>query len=94
MLVIRFNDAAVIADLMLGRMVGILQKRPTTPPERRARGHESNDGFCRHLMSTIFNKQVNISPPSITIMVCPGEGRKIPDEELIKYLSASLSENS
>lgn len=88
LLVINFNDAAVIADLMLG---GDGRNPSETLDDLRLSAVQEamNQmiGSAATSMSTIFNKRVNISPPSITIMDLPrGEGEeKIPDaEELIK----------
>ncbi|KGP92866.1 flagellar motor switch protein FliN [Pontibacillus chungwhensis BH030062] len=86
LLVIQQSDAAIIADLMLGG-------DGTSPSEEMNEIHLSavqeamNQmmGSAATSMSTVFNKKVDISPPSIDLLhVREGEGtEQIPDEDLV-----------
>ncbi|QST01593.1 flagellar motor switch phosphatase FliY [Pontibacillus sp. ALD_SL1] len=86
LLVIQQSDAAIIADLMLGG-------DGTSPSEEMNEIHLSavqeamNQmmGSAATSMSTVFNKRVDISPPSIDLLhVKEGEGtEQIPDEDLV-----------
>lgn len=86
LLVIQQSDAAIIADLMLGG-------DGTSPTDEMNEIHLSavqeamNQmmGSAATSMSTVFNKRVDISPPSIDLLhVKEGEGtEQIPDEDLV-----------
>lgn len=93
LLVIKQEDAAIIADLMLGG-------DGNHPPEILNEIHLSaiqeamNQmmGSAATSMSTIFNKRVSISPPSIAFMNLPrGLGQEtIPDSEELVRVSFRL----
>ncbi|HEY4552917.1 MAG TPA: flagellar motor switch phosphatase FliY [Bacillaceae bacterium] len=92
-LVIKQSDAAIIADLMLGG-------DGTSPAEMMDDIHLSavqeamNQmmGSAATSMSSVFNKRVDISPPSIDLLdVSVGEGTdKIPDLDLLVRISFRL----
>ncbi|QOV10826.1 flagellar motor switch phosphatase FliY [Viridibacillus arvi] len=93
LLVIKQSDAAIIADLMLGG-------DGASPAEELGEIHLSavqeamNQmmGSAATSMSTIFNKKVDISPPSIDLMnISKNEGRdNIPEEDLLVKVSFRL----
>ncbi len=93
LLVIQQKDAAIIADLMLGG-------DGTTPDEELNDIHLSavqeamNQmmGSAATSMSTVFNKRVDISPPSIDLLnVKEGEGTEtIPDNQILVKVSFQL----
>ena len=93
LLVIKQADAAIIADLMLG---GDGQ----TPSEDLGEIHLSavqeamnqKMGSAATSMSTIFNKKVDISPPTIDLMnISQNEGTEnIPSDELLVKVSFRL----
>jgi flagellar motor switch protein FliN/FliY len=77
LLVIKTNDAKVIADLMLGGTGQVPQEAELTEIHISAVQEAMNQmmGSSATSMSTIFNRFVNISPPGIDIMDLPqGEG--------------------
>ena len=93
LLVIQQKDAAIIADLMLGG-------DGTSPDEELNDIHLSavqeamNQmmGSAATSMSTVFNKKVDISPPSIDLLnVQEGEGTEnIPDNSILVKVSFQL----
>ncbi|MEG0380864.1 MAG: flagellar motor switch phosphatase FliY, partial [Kurthia sp.] len=93
LLVIKQSDAAIIADLMLGG-------DGLTPAEELGEIHLSavqeamNQmmGSAATSMSTIFNKKVDISPPSIDLMnFSSNQGTEnIPDDDLLVKVSFRL----
>ncbi|MGG0657944.1 flagellar motor switch phosphatase FliY [Rummeliibacillus pycnus] len=93
LLVIKQSDAAIIADLMLGG-------DGVTPTEDLGEIHLSavqeamNQmmGSAATSMSTIFNKKVDISPPTIDLMnISLNQGAEnIPSEELLVKVSFRL----
>ncbi len=93
LLVIKQSDAAIIADLMLGG-----DGRDPSPDlseiQLSAVQEAMNQmmGSAATSMSTVFNKKVDISPPSIDLMnLLEGEGvEAIPDEELLIKISFRL----
>lgn len=97
LLVIKQNDAAIIADLMLGG-------DGTSPAEDFNDIHLSavqeamNQmmGSAATSMSTVFNKRVDISPPSIDVLdVKEGEGtEQIPEEDVLVKVSFQLKVGS
>lgn len=93
LLVIKQSDAAIIADLMLGGdgtnpsdMLGEIQLSAVQEAMNQMMGSSATS------MSTIFNKRVDISPPSIDLMdLKRGEGRgNIPDEDKLVKVSFNL----
>lgn len=92
--VMKTSDAAIIADLMLGG-------DGTNPDEELNEMHTSavqeamNQmmGSASTSMSTIFNKRVDISPPSIDLMdVKNGRGTShVPDEDILIQISFRLT---
>lgn len=93
LLVIRVDDAAVIADLMMGG-----DGRPTTIDLSEMHVSAVQEamnqmmGSAATSMSTIFNKLVNISPPGIDIMdLSQPEGKNtIPDVDFLVKISFRL----
>ncbi|MBO8155228.1 MAG: flagellar motor switch phosphatase FliY [Bacillaceae bacterium] len=93
LLVIKQQDAAIIADLMLGG-------DGTSPEEELNDIHLSavqeamNQmmGSAATSMSTVFNKKVDISPPTINLLdLNTGEGvETIPNEEVLVKVSFQL----
>ncbi|PLR97728.1 flagellar motor switch phosphatase FliY [Bacillus sp. T33-2] len=93
MLVIQQNDAAIIADLMLGGD-GLNPKDLMDEIQLSAVQEAMNQmmGSAATSMSTVFSKRVDISPPSIDLLnVNEGEGTdSIPDEDILVKISFSL----
>ncbi len=97
LLVIKQSDAAIIADLMLGG-------DGTTPNMDLGEIHLSavqeamNQmmGSAATSMSTVFNKKVDISPPTIDLMdVQSDQGREhIPEDDLLVKVSFTLKVGS
>lgn len=94
LLVIHQSDAAVIADLMLGGTgespdpsLGELQLSAVQEAMNQMMGSAATS------MSTIFNKRVDISPPSISLInLMEGEGEDtIPEQELLIKISFRLT---
>lgn len=94
LLVIHQNDAAIIADLMLGGSgldaapdLGELQLSAVQEAMNQMMGSAATS------MSTIFNKKVDISPPSISLLnLHEGEGEEsIPEQELLIKISFRLT---
>lgn len=87
LLVIKQSDAAIIADLMLGGD-GIDPKPELSEIQLSAVQEAMNQmmGSAATSMSTLFNKKVDISPPSIDLLNLPNdEGTgAIPNDLLIK----------
>ncbi len=93
LLIIKQSDAAIIVDLMLGG-------DGSNPPEvmdeiQLSAVQEAMNqmmGSAATSMSTVFNKRVDISPPSIDIIDIPhGQGtEKIPNDELLVKVSFRL----
>ncbi|MER2237328.1 MAG: flagellar motor switch phosphatase FliY, partial [Psychrobacillus sp.] len=85
LLVIKQSDAAIIADLMLGGD-GIDPSPQMSEIQLSAVQEAMNQmmGSAATSMSTIFNKKVDISPPSIDLMnIAQNEGtEQIPDSDL------------
>ncbi|WP_413381588.1 flagellar motor switch phosphatase FliY [Alkalihalobacillus sp. 1P02AB] len=93
LLVIHTNDAAIIADLMLGGE-GKPSTSDLTEMHLSAVQESMNQmmGSASTSMSTIFNKKVDISPPSIDLMdVKKGVGvEQLPDEQTLVKISFRL----
>ncbi|WP_332648405.1 flagellar motor switch phosphatase FliY [Lysinibacillus sp. 54212] len=93
LLVIKQSDAAIIADLMLGGD-GLNPKPELGEIQLSAVQEAMNQmmGSAATSMSTVFNKKVDISPPSIDLMnISKNEGRdNIPDEDLLVRISFRL----
>ncbi|PLT34204.1 flagellar motor switch phosphatase FliY [Bacillus sp. V5-8f] len=93
LLVIQQSDAAIIADLMLGgdgvnpaELLGEIQLSAVQEAMNQMMGSAATS------MSTIFNKKVDISPPSIDLLnVEEGQGEDtIPQEDLLAKISFRL----
>jgi flagellar motor switch protein FliN len=93
LLVIQHSDAAIIADLMLGgdgtnpgQMLGEIQLSAVQEAMNQMMGSAATS------MSTIFNKRVDISPPTIDILdLNNGEGKdQLPNEEMMVKISFRL----
>jgi flagellar motor switch protein FliN len=93
MLVIERNDAAIIADLMLGGD-GHNPKDLLDEIQLSAVQEAMNQmmGSAATSMSTVFNKRVDISPPNINLLnVAEGEGTEtIPEDDILVKVSFSL----
>ncbi|WP_313891515.1 flagellar motor switch phosphatase FliY [Psychrobacillus sp.] len=93
LLVIKQSDAAIIADLMLGGD-GLDPKPELSEIQLSAVQEAMNQmmGSAATSMSTVFNKKVDISPPSIDLMNLPlQEGiDAIPNEDLLIKISFRL----
>ena len=93
LLVIKQSDAAIIADLMLGGD-GIDPKPELSEIQLSAVQEAMNQmmGSAATSMSTVFNKKVDISPPSIDLMnLLAGEGTDaIPNDEMLIKVSFRL----
>lgn len=94
LLVIHQDDAAIIADLMLGGSgvdvaggLGELQLSAVQEAMNQMMGSAAT------AMSTIFNKKIDISPPSISLLnLNEGEGNDtIPKQELLVKISFRLT---
>jgi flagellar motor switch protein FliN/FliY len=92
-LVIQANDAAIIADLMLGgdgrnpqELLGEIQLSAVQEAMNQMMGSAATS------MSTVFNKKVDISPPSIEVMnLSNGEGgESIKDQEIMVQVAFRL----
>lgn len=93
LLVIKQSDAAIIANLMLGgdgtepsEVLGEIELSAVQEAMNQMMGSAATS------MSTIFNKRVDISPPSIDLLdIKEGEGtERIPDEDLLVKVSFRL----
>ncbi|MDQ0161745.1 flagellar motor switch phosphatase FliY [Aeribacillus alveayuensis] len=92
-LVIKQNDAAIIADLMTGgdgtnpSDLGEIQLSAVQEAMNQMMGSAATS------MSTVFNKKVDISPPKIELLdMKQGEGTEsIPDEDLFIKVSFHLT---
>lgn len=93
LLVIKQSDAAIIADLMLGGD-GLDPKPELSEIQLSAVQEAMNQmmGSAATSMSTVFNKKVDISPPTIDLMnLMEGEGTDaIPENELLIKISFRL----
>lgn len=93
LLVIKQSDAAIIADLMLGGD-GIDPKPELSEIQLSAVQEAMNQmmGSAATSMSTVFNKKVDISPPTIDLMnLMQDEGTNaIPEDELLIKISFRL----
>lgn len=93
LLVIKQSDAAIIADLMLGGD-GIDPSPQMSEIQLSAVQEAMNQmmGSAATSMSTVFNKKVDISPPSIDILnLIEGEGEEaIPNDDLLIKISFRL----
>lgn len=93
LLVIKQSDAAIIADLMLGGD-GLNPSEELGEIHLSAVQEAMNQmmGSAATSMSTIFNKKVDISPPSIDLMnIRENEGSdNIPEEDLLVRVSFRL----
>ncbi len=93
LLVIKQSDAAIIADLMLGGD-GIDPKPELSEIQMSAVQEAMNQmmGSAATSMSTVFNKKVDISPPSIDLMnLLADEGADaIPSDEMLIKVSFRL----
>lgn len=93
LLVIKQEDAAIIADLMLGgdglnpaELMGEIQLSAVQEAMNQMMGSSATS------MSTIFSKRVDISPPTIDMLnLQQGEGtEKIPNEDMLVKVSFRL----
>jgi flagellar motor switch protein FliN len=93
LLVIKQDDAAVIADLMLGGD-GLNPSGDLGEIQISAVQEAMNQmmGSAATSMSTVFSKKVDISPPTVDMMFLPeGEGvETIPEQDLLTKISFSL----
>lgn len=93
LLVIKQSDAAIIADLMLGGD-GTSPGQELNEIQLSAVQEAMNQmmGSAATSMSTVFNKKVDISPPSINLLnVKEDEGKEsIPEEDLLVKVSFNL----
>ncbi|WP_432364039.1 flagellar motor switch phosphatase FliY [Sporosarcina sp. UB5] len=93
LLVIKQSDAAIIADLMLGGD-GMSPNEELNEIHLSAVQEAMNQmmGSAATSMSTVFNKKVDISPPSIDLMNMQNEegAEKIPKDELLIKVSFEL----
>ncbi|HWK22271.1 MAG TPA: flagellar motor switch phosphatase FliY [Ureibacillus sp.] len=93
LLVIKQEDAAIIADLMLGGM-GLNPSADLNEIQLSAVQEAMNQmmGSAATSMSTVFNKKVDISPPSIDLMnLSKNVGTdQIPNDELLVKVSFRL----
>ncbi|AHN20925.1 flagellar motor switch phosphatase FliY [Lysinibacillus sphaericus] len=93
LLVIKQSDAAIIADLMLGGD-GLNPKPDLGEIQLSAVQEAMNQmmGSAATSMSTVFNKKVDISPPTIDLMnISKNEGRdNIPEDDLLVKVSFRL----
>lgn len=93
LLVIKQSDAAIIADLMLGGD-GLAPSEALNEIHLSAVQEAMNQmmGSAATSMSTVFNKKVDISPPSIDLMDLQNEAHteQIPDDELMIKVSFEL----
>lgn len=93
LLVIKQSDAAIIADLMLGGD-GLNPEKELNDIHLSAVQEAMNQmmGSAATSMSTIFNKKVDISPPSIYLLDFKNnEGREnLPDEDILVKVSFRL----
>ncbi|QQZ07940.1 flagellar motor switch phosphatase FliY [Heyndrickxia vini] len=92
MMIIKQSDASVIADLMLG---GTGQSSDTMDEIHLSAVQEAMNqmmGSAATSMSTVFNKRVDISPPTVDILnLNAGEGTEnIPNQDLIIKISFRL----
>ncbi|HJV30713.1 MAG TPA: flagellar motor switch phosphatase FliY [Bacillales bacterium] len=92
-LVIQQSDAAIIVDLMLGgdgknpsELMGEIQLSAVQEAMNQMMGSAATS------MSTVFNKRVDISPPTINILdVKEGQGtEQLPDDEMLVKVSFLL----
>lgn len=93
LLVIKQSDAAIIADLMLGG--NGLNPSPDLGEIQLSAVQEAMNqmmGSAATSMSTVFNKKVDISPPSIDLLnFSENEGKEsIPNEDLLVKVSFRL----
>lgn len=97
LLVIMQEDAAIIADLMLGgdglnpaELMGEIQLSAVQEAMNQMMGSSATS------MSTIFSKKVDISPPTIDVLdVVHGAGtEKIPNEDMLVKVSFRLKVGS
>ncbi|WP_404427673.1 flagellar motor switch phosphatase FliY [Ureibacillus chungkukjangi] len=93
LLVIKQEDAAIIADLMLGGD-GLNPSIDLSEIQLSAVQEAMNQmmGSAATSMSTVFNKKVDISPPSIDLMnISQNEGTdQIPEDDLLVKVSFRL----
>lgn len=93
LLVIKQSDAAIIADLMLGGD-GLSPSPDLSEIQLSAVQEAMNQmmGAAATSMSTVFNKKVDISPPSIDLMnFKEDEGMdKLPEDDLLVKVSFRL----
>ncbi|KGR73902.1 flagellar motor switch phosphatase FliY [Ureibacillus sinduriensis] len=93
LLVIKQEDAAIIADLMLGGD-GLNPSIDLSEIQLSAVQEAMNQmmGSAATSMSTVFNKKVDISPPSIDLMnISANEGTdQIPEDDLLVKVSFRL----
>jgi len=89
-LVIKQSDAAIIADLMLGG-TGENPSSDLDEIHLSAVQEAMNQmmGSAATSMSTIFNKRIDISPPTVSVLnILEGEGTdKLPDQDLLVKVS-------
>lgn len=97
LLVIKQSDAAIIADLMLGGD-GLAPSEELNEIHLSAVQEAMNQmmGSAATSMSTVFNKKVDISPPSIDLFDIQSEesAEQIPENELMIKVSFDLKVGS
>ncbi|WJH33276.1 flagellar motor switch phosphatase FliY [Paenibacillus sp. CC-CFT747] len=95
LLVIKTNDAKVIADLMMGGDGTNTQEAELSEIHISAVQEAMNQmmGSSATSMSTIFNRLVNISPPGIDILDLAGDGGQdnLPEEDVFIKVSFRLT---
>lgn len=90
--VLKLNDAKIIADLMLGGDGVVVSNDDLSEMDISAVQEAMNQmmGASATSMSTIFNRTVSISPPSVDILdIVNGKGN-IPEEDVILLVSFKL----
>jgi flagellar motor switch protein FliN/FliY len=94
LLVIKTQDAAIIANLMLGGDGTEMNETELGEMEISAVQEAMNQmmGSASTSMSTIFNKKIDISPPGIDLMdIKEGKGTSnIPDEEIFVKIAFNI----
>ncbi|WP_067838567.1 flagellar motor switch phosphatase FliY [Amphibacillus sediminis] len=92
--VLKPNDAAIIADLMLGGEGKIEEEKPLDDIQMSAIQEAMNQmmGTAATSMSTVFSKRVDISPPSTMMIDVSDESSQqyIPDDDVLIKVSFQL----
>ncbi|MBM7571830.1 flagellar motor switch phosphatase FliY [Aquibacillus albus] len=89
--VLKTKDAAIIANLMLGGD-GVASSEELNEIHLSAVQEAMNQmmGTAATSMSTVFNKRVDISPPSISMLDTLKEENRQPEEEMLVKVSFQL----